>query len=420
MTTVATSTSAFTTAYSNQRKVDRCQNGVLWAIYTITPVQVVNDRAMAQLRYSLDDGATWNDGGHFFNASINTAVNQPSYSVGLFIDLDDYAHVVFKDNGDGSIYYRRGTSNAGRTAWTWSAPVTIVPGTEYSYPDVVAHREGTGWSVHIVYSQSRGTDTTRAYHHPLSISSGGTVTLGTRVELGAYIGSALHSFPSIDFNHTGDGKTVAGGTPHLYAGWSGGGTGAGKGIRFRKATYSAGAWTWGTQREIDSTRYFTDVYASVLVFDGTRCVIAGAQLDSGGLIDVVLYERDAADTTTTQRVLFDNAGNDDQLRSGVSVSYDAEGNIYLFGTSSGTIGAPGVGTKTLYYRKWTRSTLTVGPKVIVDGPGGLSDTVYVSAKRGYSNSRIEFIYKDGTASPYNVTYGSLVVGTKNQKRMIVG
>ena len=45
----------------------------------------------------------------------------------FFIDLDDYAHLVYKDRFDGYIYYRRGTPNAGRTAWTWRHASRLCP-----------------------------------------------------------------------------------------------------------------------------------------------------------------------------------------------------------------------------------------------------------------------------------------------------
>jgi len=393
MTAVATSTAATATAYSNQRKIDRCQNGVLWAMFwdgTSTTGTSLD------FYYSTDDGATWTKGGEFGFAGTGTSYT-PNAS--LFIDLDDYAHVVYKDRHDGYIYYRRGTPNAGRTAWTWSSATVVRGDTQGDYPDIVVHREGTGWAAHIVMSFGTASANSSAVYYRAIIDSGGSVTVGNLSQTTAG-GTSNPTFPSIEFNHTGDGKTVAGSTPHLYVAWSAGATGAGLGIRFKKATYSGGSWTWGTEREIDSTRYWT-VHAGQTMFDGTRVVIAVPMATEGANDDVVIYERDAADTTTTTRILVDNAATTERLFLG-SASYDGAGNVYLLGRNHDEA----AGTYDLVYRKWTRETTTLGPEVVIDAGVG---EPYVSAKRGYSNSRIEFVYTDGTASPYNITYESILL-----------
>ena len=405
-TTITTSTAATATAYSNQRKVDRCQNGVLWMIMA-DPTNVGNGMRLA---HSTDDGATWTIGSDVLNGSGSTT-NTYTRSASLFIDLDDYAHVVFKDNGDGYIYYRRGTPNAARTAWTWSA-ATLVFDHSYAaaggdYPDVVAHREGTGWAVHVVISLNTNTQD-RVIYKRLTITSGGTVSV---VQGSANIndslaatpyGNTVHKYPSIDFNHTGDGKTVAGGTPHLFVAWSAGTTGAGKGIRFRKATYSGGAWTWGTEQEIDSTLYIASAATWLnCLFDGTRVVMAGF-LYNGSTYSVVIHDRDTADTATVTRApLTGLAGSSADNTAFGSATYDSDGNVHIFGRNSDE----GAGVNDLVYRKWTRSGASLGAEVVIDS--GVGDP-YVSTKRGFSNNRIEFVFTDGTASPYNVNYGSIV------------
>lgn len=290
MTTIDTSTAATATAYSNQRKIDRCQNGVLWKVHLATT-------AIFEFHYSTDDGATWTED---TSADINTGGDTYVPNGSFFIDLDDYAHFVYKDGSDGYIYYVRGTPNAGRTAWTWSSAVVLRDTTPHNYPDLVAHRNGTGWSVHVVWSATTATDN-YVYYNRLTIASDGTPTDHGDSGLAGTYSNANTTWPSIDFNHTGDGKTVAGGTPHLYVAWSAGAAGAGLGIRFKKATYSDGSWTWGTEREIDSTRYIEGPrYYVNCLFDGTRVIIAGMLWD-GAADDILLYERDAADTTTDRK-----------------------------------------------------------------------------------------------------------------------
>lgn len=390
MTVISTSGAAASTAYGNQRKIDRCQNDVMWAFR-----ENGANAAIASTYYSIDEGATWTYAGNVDNGSGQTTRNyQTNFSI--FIDLDDYAHVVFKDNSNGYIYYRRGTPNAARTAWTWSAATSLWSATTGNHPDVVAHRQGTGWRAHVVFYNSNG----HTNYARISVTSTGGISIeaaASTINAAAH-STTISSYPSIDFNHTGDGKTVAGGTPHLYVAWSTGATGAGKGIRFRKAVYSAGSWTWNAEREIDTARYVQHESFLTCMFDGTRVVMVGFVYD-GALDTLIIHDRDAADSETALRTPLLNVGIADRLAYG-SATYDGSGDIYAFGAEQGQT----TGNEDTSYRKWTRSTNNIGPKVIIDAT---TEVPYVSAKRGYSNGKIEWVYTDGSASPYSVTYGSL-------------
>ena len=395
MATVITTTgSATATAYSNQRKVARTSNGVLWTIWD-------DNTKYAKLYYSTDDGATWTAAPQL-ELTSGTPGGEPTLS--FFIDADDYAHVIYVNPNSLYLTYRRGTPNAARTAWTWSTALQLQSNPEFAYPDLIAHREGTGWVVHYVMSYAvSGGDS--VFYNRITISSTGGLTHSSAEN--QTIGASTyqntnHKWPSIDFHHTGDGKTVAGGTPHIYVAWSAGTYGAGKGIRFRKATYSGGSWTWNAEREIDSTRYYSGLMNCM--FDGTRVVIAG-QLWNGTTNSLMLYERDVADTTTTTRTLIANQNADLStiLQSGSSTYDSNNGDVYFAGADrTGSTNARKINT-----RKWTRSTTTLEPIVTIDSTG--AEDPYVSFKRGGSNTRAEFIYIDGSASPYNITYHSILL-----------
>lgn len=396
MSVVATSTASMATAYSNQRKIDRTSNGVLWVLYWYGGAGTG-----LNLNYSTDDGTTWNNGGAVLNGSGSSTQSYiPNAS--LFIDQDDFAHVIFKDNSNGYIYYRRGTPNVERTAWTWSAPTTINAGTAADYPDVVAHLEGTGWAVHVVMSVTYSGNN-ETYYSRLDIDATGAVTLGlSATNITTVSGpGGIHSYPSIDFHHTGDGKTVKDGTPHLYVGWSAGTTGIYYGIRFRKAMYSGGSWTWGTERDVDTTRYLRDdtTHSLNCLFDGTRVVIGGTLSDGGTVHDLMLYERDAADTAAISRTLVSGMTTNTYFYL-ASMSYDAEGNLHFIGRNYD--GA----NYSLDRIHWTRADATT---TRVDVTPLLGYLPHPSVKRGHSNRFIEFIYTDGTASPYSVTYDNIVL-----------
>jgi hypothetical protein len=384
------------TGYPNQRKLDRCQNGYMIALHNY-------DGATGVFELSTDNGLTW-DGG---NVAVPNVAGLSSAS--MFVDVDDYIHVAWKQSGTGGgrttslIYYMRGTPNASRTAWTWSAAVSATNNvdTNYDNPDIIAHREGSGWAVHILLTYAIGGGGNACYVWGSTISAVGTIdTFTLRSQFGT--GSTWYS-GSIDFNHTGDAKTVAGGTPHLYIAWSANAGGTGNGIRFKKATYAAGSWTFGAEREIDN-RYYTQnttFYVNCL-FDGTRVVIAGMITDGSTNEWMVIHDRDATDTTTTARTVINPNGDPDGAFQG-SVSYDSAGNIYLVGRGEG-----GTGTSLNLY-KWTRASgvLTRTP---IGAVGGASSNPYVSMKRGYSNNKIEWLYTDGNNIPYSIKYDNLSLG----------
>lgn len=379
--TITTTGNATFTAYSTQRKLDRCQNGVLWMMGGADGAQNITPY------FSVDNGKSWTWAGYINLGGANILASNFS----MFIDLDDYCHIVWKQAGatggrtDGAIYYLRGTPNAGRTAYTWgAAQAHYTSDTFMNYPDIVAHREGTGWKVHIVCSYLNATPIGQIDYGSYTITSGGVISLDARGGQSAvYSAPTGHQYPSIDFNHTGDGKTVAGGTPHLYVAWSAGSTGAGKGIRFKKATYAAGAWTWGAEREIDNTVYINDVSRWLnCLWDGSRVLIGGfLHNNTGPAVQLRFWERDAADTTTTPRITYSSAGGGlDRLYYG-SMTYDSSGNVYFFGTDSVSI----------QYRKWVRATTTLGPYVYLS-PTTNTASSYVSVRRGSAGQTVDWVY----------------------------
>lgn len=425
VTAITTSTFVTATASFNGRKVDRCQDGTLLALLE---TQTNNGAGNAFLRYSKDNGATW------------TAVSTPGgvatgvSSGTLFVDLDDYVHVVWRQvgttgpNGSSSLssgvtYYMRGTPNAGRTAWTWSAATVVGGNAFYNYPDMVACRDPAtgGWNAFIVLSYSNtSSNLSGPTYSRIAISSAGVVSTtpvidnlsasGTGVTGGltnTFYGTTVDTYPTIDFNHTGDGKTVAGGTPHLYTAWNSRSTGVNNGVRFRKAVYSAGTWSWNAEREIDNTLGSTaNGYWQQGAFDGTRYLIAGFSFYSGSGERLYLLERDAADTANTTRVSAAQSTADLLLHG--SLTYDSAGNVYLLGRDN----TGGAGTHKINRRRWVRSTATLEAVVTVGTVG--SDAPYVSARRGYANAggqSVDYIWTDGSASPYTVEFDRLIISS---------
>lgn len=370
--TIRTSTSGTATGRSNQRKMDSCQDGTLVALNVVSANR-------PSISYSKDGGATW------VSTSNSGLPNWAEFS--MFVDEDDYLHLV----GGGRPTYFRGTPNASRTAWSFSAGLDLSTQVDRGLSDVVAHREGAGWVAHVVFTID-ALSAVKCFHSRITILPGQALSVST-VQVSQTLPSSNtnRGYPSIDFHHTGNGKTVKDGTPHLYVGWSAGVTGSAGGIRFRKATYSSGSWAWGSEVQITPDLVITsDASWMNCIFDGNRvmlpCFIGG---------DLAIYERDAADTTTETRAQFNLAPSDYHLYG--SATYDSRGNLYIFGRSDGAV----AGSNALTFRKWTRGSSSVGPPVVLDA--GVGDP-FASAKRGHADDRIEFVYTDGTSSPYPVIF----------------
>jgi hypothetical protein len=386
------------TAYSNQKHLVRLSNGVLVALMNNDEAGTSAD--YGYFFYSQDNGKTWASYGSEIAGFVNGSIS--SYVSGGTERLV----AVWKQAGTGSIggsggartsgeiYVMVGTFNAGRTTLTWDTAVRHASGTNVmNYPDIVVNAEGTGAKAHVFCSYVSGNNWVEYGY--FNITSGGvlsftvTATIGT----GAGYGNTTDTFPSADINPV---------TKDIYVAWSAGATGSGKGIRFQKATYSAGSWTWGTEREIDANHYHAGGatrYVTCL-FDGTRVVIAGGSLnDTTGAIDTMLYERDSADTTTLAKQLVDNNSDPDTCLFAGSATYDPDCNVYFFGRN---------GTTTMVgYRKWTRATNSLSGFVQTDSLSGSENGPYTSALRGYYNGRVEWIYTHGNNAPYSVKYDYL-------------
>jgi hypothetical protein len=388
-TTVDTTTNASTIAYTNQRKIDRCQNGNIW-------VAVCDSSGSnGPLYYSTDNGATW----------TKIANQIDGFNGSMFIDLDDYLHWVFKGS-DNKVYYRRAVPNAGRTAWTWDAVQTVCATAGLgNYPDVISMRDpagGGGFVTHIVWSYVNGT-TVETDYDKYTITSGGAYTHAVvNQAIGSGYATSHDTFPSIDFQHNGDGKTAVA-NPALFVAWTAGGSGAGKGMRFRKAVYSAGAWSWNTEREISSTDYIPNTNNNMWVqvlFNGSDPYIVYTGYTS--LYYTKIFKRDLADTTTTSIYDSGSLGGTNGAFSG-GASCDTNNIIYILGGSYDN------SRLNLYTYNLNTSSVT-----ITNLGSQTASIPHFSVKRTKNNSRVEWINMDGTVSPFNIKYTSLLAITTSR------
>lgn len=250
--------------------------------------------------------------------------------------------------------------------------------TAYQWADLVAHREGTGWKAHILYKRNT-TGTDLMLYAPITITSADVITVETKVTVDSDVGAPYLGAGGIDFHHTAsDEKAIQSSTPHLYMVWCDGSLS----VNFAKYTYSGGSWTAGTTRVIWTAG--AALYAVSMVFDGTRVIIA-ATVNSATM---ALFERDAADTTTTSQ-----ASTSSLLAQ--CVTYDQESNVWIVGDNN---------SGDLYARKFVRSTLTWASAELVD-----TDQPGICAMRRTGGNTIAIAYQDlgGGGTRFDQTYNNV-------------
>lgn len=356
-TVVATSANAAPTAYPNQRKEARFANGVLFGMDY--------DGTNMVCKYSTDGGLNWTA-----PAAGVTIASYPNGSV--FIDPNDYIHVAV-GNGTNVLYYR-GTPDAARTSYTWSAANTVDVNNANT-PDVIAHAEGTGWQVHVVYSGVNASSNETRYC-PITIASDGTITVGASTRIGGLYGQAAHTCPAISIDAS----------KNLYATWETHTTGAGYGVRAKKAAYSAGAWTWGTEEIITEAVYANQMGPNHLDSLGRLYV---AFRDSSASLYLRVFQRSAAGVWTDVSPAT-QAGTNPTLT--VNVQNDKAYLVY--------------GNAGLKYRVYDGVTpwvaeATLDATTSADYPSARRD-----AKDGYA---LDVFYMTGTAAPYNVMFSRTVL-----------
>jgi hypothetical protein len=355
MTTIDTTTSTTGLAFCNGRHIARTSTGRLWVAF--------NSGSALEFWYSDDDGASFTQ-----NGSATIAANA-SAGFSFFIDVDDHAHVAYQQVG--SLIYRR-MANIG-TATSWASAFTV-SGTYTQQPDIVAFRDGASWNAVIVATNGSGL-----YFYVLSaVDSSPTISFLYNV------GGDENVYPSIDFGHTGDGKTIAGSAPHIYSSFL-----TTDRVYYFKLPYSGGRWIGGNLRAFDVVG--TKATPVSHAFDGTQSVIAYAEGSA-----VYVAERDAADTTTTLRT---PPALSDGTVTNLSVTYDGAGDIHLWsvGTTSDDV------KRIVFYR----SEGTWGPWVTEYTGTVVANSL--TLKRGYSNAMFDAVFLDGASSPYDVKYASLAL-----------
>ena len=381
MATVITSaTHGDSLSGSPEKRLDVAPDGTLWA--------AIIDTGRVRFFSSTNGGNTW-----AISAGSDLSLDQDTAVPSFFIDADGYAHVCFVqwERDPQNVIYARGTPRTGG-GFSWTTKTISPAGGRVGVDsDLVAFRNGTGWVVWVAWTYDSGASGARVTK--LSVSASGTISIDSTAH-GPASGYENYQVKSLEFAHTGDGKTPSA-APHIYLFVS---SGVGGNTYVHKATYSSGNWTWGTPLTIEtSVTVFATVFCSV--FDGTRdfmvwntasTSLKGAEWDG------------SAGSVTTRNPPAMPGGTGNVL--GISLACDpSTGDIYLtaYGSTNGNI----------IYVKFTRATTSWGSWTTAVTRSAYTGDGDVQTVRHPPRDSIDMIWSEGNG-PYTIKSQQLLSLTR--------
>jgi hypothetical protein len=375
-TTITTATHGDSLSGSAEKRLDVDPSGNIWA--------AIVDTGRVKFFSSGDGGNTWaSAAGSDLSLGQNTAV--PSF----FIDADGYAHIAFVqwDKSPQVIIYGRGTPRTGG-GWSWSTKTIAASGGRIGVDsDIIAFRNGTGWVVWVAWTYDDGA--TGARVSKLSVSASGSITVDS-VAHGPASGFAAYQVKSLEFDHTGDGKTPST-NPDIYLFVS---SAVGGSTYVHKAAYSSGNWTWGTPVTIEGG---VSIYQSVCctVHDGTYDFMVWNT--TGTSLKAAEWDGSAGSVTSRNPpAMPGGTGN----VPGISLACDpSTSDIYLaaYGTTNGDI----------IYCKFDRGTTSWGSwTTAVTRPASSGDGD-VQLVRHPPRDSIDMVFSQGSG-PYTIKYAQLL------------
>jgi hypothetical protein len=392
------------------RHIGKTSNGVIWMGF--------RTGGNFNWYYSTDGGTTRAWGGPTMSQTFNSQILAAS-QMAFFIDADDYMHVLYGKYAGGandgrsyavSMVYRRGTPNAGRTDYTWSAESVLAGSDYWGHPDIIAVKIGTDVFAHMVHSYNWSNRQIGVYSRA-KWSATGVLTW----ELASYFfsdisgGGGIPTYPSIDFRHDGLGKlpaTVAGSQkPDIFVSYT-----SQSQSRMWVLPWTGSAWAASGTVETWETNYYVQPSAPATLGNNTyemhrwvktlydaasdTIIVIGAIANTGTTSQVIrVYERPAAGGTWSIygygfAPLYSGAAcllpNGDLYVIGVSVWNPPNSTV-----STGTINRQFAGS-----RPWTAvetldTTVTEPQATLIQYPRG---------------AQIDALFTDGNANPYSIRY----------------
>lgn len=352
---------------SPEKRLDVAPDGTLWACLV--------DTNRMRFFSSNNGGNTWS-----ISAGSDLDIGQDTAVPSFFIDADGYAHCswIQWDRNPQIVMYARGTPRiGGGFSWTTKA-ISPAGGRIGVDSDIIAFRNGTGWVVWIAWTYDSGANGARV--SKVSVAASGTITVDSTAH-GPASGFEAYQVKSLEFAHTGDGKTPSA-SPHVYFFVS---SAVGGNTYVHKATYSSGNWTWGTPITIEtSVTVPNTVFCSV--YDGTRDFMVWTT--NGTSLKGAEWDGSAGSVTSRNPPAMPG-GTGTIL--GISLACDpSTGDVYLvaYGGTNGN----------LIYVKFTRSTPAWGSWTTAVTRTAYSEDGDVQLVRHPPRDSVDMIWSEGTTS----------------------
>lgn len=370
---------------SPERRIDMHPDGTLWCCVVIN-----GNPGKAKFFYSKNGGATWtySDGS---DVSLGQATGTPSF----YIDAQGNGHlawvqwstnpqVIKVSYGGMSIpdYLGGGAPSSSERIFWRTASFAPSGGRTGNDCDIVAFKIGSTVHQFVTYSMAANGGAQVAH---LTINSSATPALSSN-SFGPS-GPTANQYGSLEFNHTGDGKTPRS-NPNLFLSVAGPSSSS---MKVYTATYVSTTWVWGSTATIGTFANPKTTMQSV--FDSANLMVAYSNNSSTILVSEV------NGTTAVSRNPPSAPGGTGTVL-GLAMAHDpATDNLHLayYDATDGDI----------FYSKFTRATLTWSAWTSVLSRGSYTYEGKIGVVRHPLYDAVDLVY--GTGSPDNIYTRSMVL-----------
>lgn len=376
-TTITTTTGAISpTHFNNQRKLDRCANGNLWAM--------IHNVSQSRLEFwvSTDDGASWTEES---DQRIDNIEDDAAGSMRIATRADGAERLGVVYVRSSHVRGNLGKFNDARTGFSWQQSNLILStaGSSdfWSYPDLELVPLGSSWVMPVAWSRLIANKTYLWWTRVRWPESGNGIVLRATI-LHERV-STIHTRPSLAVRHLGDDETVYTASPDLYIAWATGAPGDNQPRQYMMRMTSRGlTWDRGIVRVMREAGVLAGEKTAA-AFTGKAFVAVRAPYDDG-----------TEDPETLQLHIMDPP---DAIRETIDVPALGSGDIANVGLSwdnySGDVyilanGDANQNPKYIRYLWATRQFDASWTTVNADGANGNS----FSLKPGSRHTRVEMLY----------------------------
>lgn len=381
--------------YSNQRRLDRTKNGVLWAMLSD------RDNGRLEFHYSSNNGSTWNEDTSQRISGVDVGAGA-SFRIKTTAGKAERLGCIYRRASDNSMQVAFGLfTNSARTAFRWhsASPNEAARGVKWSTnhrrPDLEIHRENDRWIVPSVWGQLSGANKATVWMGNTRFIPGES-SRSEPVNVHDRNNMSTTPRPSVSLRHLSDDDTVFDASPDLYFAWSQGvdTDPTDRAYMMRLTRTGKVKWQVGQLRVLEENGTQSGLTSSC--FTGKRA--AFAQVPSNMTDEILLHLMQPTDSSRlTEQVPSLGLG---EITS-VSITWDNfKSDIYIL--------AAGTTNQRPHYIVYDWGTRSFGSWVEMNTDVVESDTLV--AKPGSRGSRIECVYAVVSTS---TTFRYQLVATTN-------